>query len=76
MGNDCHYHTTVLSIIADRFCGTPPFVANGSPGRLTSKVIGGMVAYSCHAGYILLGPVTVTCLSTGQWSTLPSCESE
>ena len=57
-------------------CGPPPSVYNGSPGTVTSGIVGEMVTYSCNHGYILLGPVTVTCLSTGQWSTLPSCESE
>ena len=60
----------------DLFCGSPPLVRNGSPGVLTSTMIGGTISYNCEHGYILLGPVTVTCLSTGRWSTLPSCESE
>ena len=59
-------------------CGSPPTIVNGSPETPTSTLIGGTVTYSCDAGHIMSESAKnpVTCLSTGQWSAPPSCQSE
>ena len=59
-------------------CGSPPSILNGSPGAPTSTLVGGSVNYTCDSGFILLDATAslVTCLSTGEWSTLPSCHSK
>ena len=59
-------------------CGSPPSIFNGSPGTPTSTMVGGTVTYSCDPGYIMSDSANnlVTCLSIGQWSAPPSCQSE
>ena len=59
-------------------CGSPPSISNGSPGTPTSTMIGGTVTYSCDTGYTMSDSANnlVTCLSTGNWSAPPSCQSE
>ena len=59
-------------------CGSPPSIPNGSPGTPTSTMVGGTVTYSCDPGYIMMDSTNnlVTCLSTEEWSALPSCQSE
>ena len=63
------YNYTVLS------CGPPPSIPNGIPDNPTSTIVGVTVRYSCHAGFIHLGSM-ITCLTTGSWSELPSCQGE
>ncbi|XP_064386185.1 CUB and sushi domain-containing protein 1-like isoform X2 [Halichondria panicea] len=55
-------------------CGPPSSITNGSPGQPTSTMIGGEAIYTCGTGYILIGSETITCLSTGNWSSSPSCQ--
>ncbi|XP_064386046.1 CUB and sushi domain-containing protein 2-like [Halichondria panicea] len=55
-------------------CGPPPSIDNGSPGQPTSTIIGGEATFTCDTGYLLIGSETITCLSTGNWSTSPSCQ--
>ncbi|XP_064385915.1 uncharacterized protein LOC135334596 isoform X5 [Halichondria panicea] len=54
-------------------CGPPPSIPNGIPDNPTSTIVGVTVRYSCHAGFIHLGSM-ITCLTTGSWSELPSCQ--
>ncbi|XP_064386214.1 sushi, von Willebrand factor type A, EGF and pentraxin domain-containing protein 1-like [Halichondria panicea] len=56
-------------------CGPPPSITNGSPGQPTSTMIGGEATYTCDTGYLLIGSETITCLSTGNWSSSPSCQT-
>ncbi|XP_064386408.1 uncharacterized protein LOC135334957 isoform X2 [Halichondria panicea] len=55
-------------------CGPPPSITNGSPETPTSTIIGGEATYICDTGLILIGSDTITCLSTGNWSSSPSCQ--
>ncbi len=57
-------------------CGPPPSITNGSSGQPTSTMIGGEVTYTCVTGYLLTGSERITCLSTGNWSSSPSCQSK
>ena len=54
-------------------CGPPPSVSNGSFRMPTSITFGGVVTYSCDAGYQLSGSATVTCQASGSWSGIPIC---
>ncbi len=66
------YSISLLTV----FCGPPPSITNGSPGQPTSTMIGGEVTYTCDTGFILTGSETITCFSTGKWSSSPSCQSK
>ncbi len=57
-------------------CGPPPSITNGSPGQPTSTMVRGEVTYTCDTGFIVIGSETITCLSTGNWSSSPSCQSK
>ena len=59
-------------------CGSPPSIPNGSAGTPSSTMVGGTVTYSCDIGYIMSDAANnlVTCLSIGEWSAPPSCQSE
>ncbi len=39
-------------------------------------MIGGEATYTCDTGFILIGSETIACLSTGNWSSSPSCQSK
>ena len=54
-------------------CGSPPNITNGSPGTPDMTTFGGNVTYNCDNGYDLSGTATVSCLSSGSWSTRPNC---
>ena len=75
--NACTKHAKHL-IAPSVSCGSPPSISNGFPGTPTSTMVGGTVTYSCDTGYIMSDSANslVTCLSTGQWSAPPSCQSE
>ncbi|XP_064386974.1 sushi, von Willebrand factor type A, EGF and pentraxin domain-containing protein 1-like [Halichondria panicea] len=56
-------------------CGPPPSIDNGSSGQPTNTMIGGEVTYTCETGFIFIGFEMITCLNTGNWSSLPSCQT-
>ena len=41
----------------------------------TSPHVGDKVVYSCVRGYTLIGSDTVTCLSSGRWTSPPQCRA-
>ncbi|XP_063096339.1 complement receptor type 2 [Cavia porcellus] len=58
-------------------CPPLPQISNGSHSGKTSDRFapGSSVTYSCHTGYMLVGPTTITCLSSGYWSSkIPVCK--
>ena len=59
-------------------CGSPPSIPYGSPRASKSVFAGEVVYYICDPGFILqdLNANLVICLSTGEWSAIPSCLSE
>ena len=71
----CSYVVSILVTLTVS-CGAPPSITNGYPGQPTSTMIGGEVTYTCHTGHLLIGSETITCLSTGNWSSSPSCQSK
>ena len=76
--NACTKTCKALVLAPSVSCGSPPSISNGFPGTPTSTMVGGTVTYSCDTGYIMSDSANnlVTCLSTGQWSAPPSCQSE
>ncbi len=54
-------------------CGCPPTVTSGSYEMPINTVVGTSMTYSCDIGFTLSGSATITCLNSGNWSTLPSC---
>ncbi|XP_069622657.1 sushi, von Willebrand factor type A, EGF and pentraxin domain-containing protein 1 [Ranitomeya imitator] len=54
-------------------CGSPPVVRDAI-SKGSHFTFGKTVTYSCKEGYILVGPETITCLTTGKWSeNIPQC---
>eukprot|EP00117_Sycon_ciliatum_P031628 scpid5507/ scgid24698/ Sushi, von Willebrand factor type A, EGF and pentraxin domain-containing protein 1; CCP module-containing protein 22; Polydom; Selectin-like osteoblast-derived protein; Serologically defined breast cancer antigen NY-BR-38 len=58
-------------------CGQPHLpsqakIANTSLG--SDSTFNATIMYACESGYELAGPDAVTCLSSGLWSTPPSCK--
>ncbi|CAJ1086014.1 sushi%2C von Willebrand factor type A, EGF and pentraxin domain-containing protein 1 [Xyrichtys novacula] len=51
-------------------CSLPKQIANGKV-VYTKLQFGHSVTYSCHRGYRLKGPETLTCLASGEWNTQP-----
>ncbi|KAJ1523628.1 hypothetical protein ONE63_001471 [Megalurothrips usitatus] len=60
-------------------CEEPSAIANGRAVLKTNSTrVGAVVEYGCSTrGYKLLGPKTITCLPTGQWSQdAPVCKED
>lgn len=53
-------------------CGAPPTVTNGTP-TFSSTLFESVVTYTCASGFERVGPASASCLSTGAWSTPPTC---
>jgi formylglycine-generating enzyme required for sulfatase activity len=53
-------------------CGAPPAVTNGSR-TFTTTTYESTANYTCAAGFERVGSASVTCQSSGAWSTPPSC---
>ncbi|XP_064386051.1 sushi, von Willebrand factor type A, EGF and pentraxin domain-containing protein 1-like [Halichondria panicea] len=70
-----HSCNTGYTLNGEFSCGPPPSITNGYPGQPTSTMIGGEAIYTCDTGFILIGFETIMCLSTGNWSTSPSCQT-
>ena len=70
-----NYFFTKFYVTAPVNCGDPGLPENGH------RVVEGTtesseVEYFCVRGYALIGPMTRTCTSTGEWSgRLPVCQS-
>ncbi|XP_064402820.1 sushi, von Willebrand factor type A, EGF and pentraxin domain-containing protein 1-like isoform X2 [Halichondria panicea] len=66
----------LLTYVVD--CGSPPSIFNASPGTSTpGTTLGGMVTYTCDAGYEVSTGVTTamaTCMANGMWGPLPTCQ--
>ena len=58
--------TSAISCLAD-ILNLPAAPANGQR-NISSVSVGSTVTYSCDAGYKLIGPSTVTCLTNRKWS--------
>ena len=67
------YSSYFLIFISAVSCGTPHGIGNGYHGTPSKTTQGGTVRYYCNSGFFLSGSATVTCLSTGSWSTRPTC---
>ncbi|XP_073447245.1 sushi, von Willebrand factor type A, EGF and pentraxin domain-containing protein 1 isoform X2 [Aquarana catesbeiana] len=54
-------------------CGLPPIVKDAIfKGK--EFTFGNLVTYTCKEGYTLVGPETISCLSSGKWSdSIPQC---
>ncbi len=74
-----------VAILIDKFsewytvvdCGSPTTIDNGSPGSPTSTTYQGTVTYTCVSGYeVSTGGTTAmaTCLASGAWGPLPTCQ--
>ncbi|XP_074650374.1 sushi, von Willebrand factor type A, EGF and pentraxin domain-containing protein 1-like [Tubulanus polymorphus] len=59
-----------------RNCPTAPTVTNANPPIASGTNVGSYATYSCKTGHTLIGKSTITCLSLGQWSLGPKCESD
>ncbi|XP_071094759.1 uncharacterized protein [Haliotis cracherodii] len=57
------------------FCGSPPNINNGALVSVTGLYGSDSATYTCNTGYSTTQQQTVTCLSTGQWATPPSCSA-
>ena len=66
----------VVNVFTAVDCGPPPSITNGSPTTPASTTFRETIVYSCSDGYIILGSTTITCLSTGSWSSPPICQRE
>lgn len=40
---------------------------------LTTRVAGGVMHFNCDNPYLLIGPSTAVCSSSGEWGTFPAC---
>ena len=67
------FNDTLLTAVS---CGSPPSIDNGFPGTPTSTTFGGVVTYSCEAGFVLFRKTTVECLVSANWSPLPFCSGK
>ncbi|NXS95391.1 DAF factor, partial [Jacana jacana] len=68
---------TFFSLLVVLQCPSPPNIKNGQHESTDMNVfIPGMsVKYYCDPGYFLTGKTTVSCLTSGSWSTpYPRCE--
>ncbi|XP_064386691.1 protein lev-9-like [Halichondria panicea] len=72
---DANWDAEPECLLADFSCGSPPVILNGSPGRPTSVLTGGITTYTCDHGFILIGSNTATCLSTGVWTAPSTCQT-
>ena len=60
-------------------CGSPLTISilNGSPGEPSSTTYQGTVTYTCVSGYEVSTGVTTamaTCMASGMWGPLPTCQ--
>lgn len=69
-----HYIPAIrCTCISGVFCGSPPNINNGALVSVTGLYGSDSATYTCNTGYSTTQQQTVTCLSTGQWATPPSC---
>lgn len=59
-----------LYFVAD--CGSPTSVTD-STYNLNQDKNGTVATYSCDSGYTMIGSASVSCLSPGNWASLPVC---
>ena len=61
-------------------CSAAPDVENGYVASTNSMgdyfAAGDYVIFSCHSGYLLIGNRNVYCLTSGRWTTKPTCIPE
>ena len=68
------YQVTFLSLTAVD-CGSLPDPANGQFDHTAGTALGQTTNYRCNTGYNLVGDITRTCQSSGNWSgTAPTCQ--
>jgi formylglycine-generating enzyme required for sulfatase activity len=54
-------------------CGEPPVIEHGER-TFAETTLGSSVSYTCNAGYAPVGAATISCTTTGSWTTAPNCE--
>lgn len=55
-------------------CGLLPSSVGGVITTQQGTTYGKTATITCHAGFTLIGPSSVTCQADGTWSYTPSCE--
>ncbi|CAL1543396.1 unnamed protein product, partial [Lymnaea stagnalis] len=58
-----------------KLCGAAPLISYGFVETSTGVDFGSKITYACFNGYKLSGNGSVSCLATGNWSTIPSCNA-
>ncbi|KAH3724511.1 hypothetical protein DPMN_050330 [Dreissena polymorpha] len=55
--------------LCDTDCGTPPALTNGDR-TVHNTTVNSTIQYTCNPGYDQIGMSTISCLETGNWSSL------
>nr|XP_022316773.1 sushi, von Willebrand factor type A, EGF and pentraxin domain-containing protein 1-like [Crassostrea virginica] len=70
----CVHSTTGKATCVYTHCEEPPELNNGNLQKLSNKKeVGSTAEYSCKKDYGFYGPMSSTCSTNGQWTTIGEC---